>query len=730
MLNNRFHLFQTRFPAELLGLICALYTMVQAYDRISNYSPPLTVNQFVYFDQSIVAATSGGVFAINRSNEQARGFAGMEKLPDLNCKAIALVPDQSLFIGTAAGYLYQYHRTTQTFDITSSYAVSGWDIRVLQIYGNYLIVGSSHGISIFDTRTKRAIANAPHIGSFTSASVNAIAIHSDSLYLACDNGLASLDISGNKISRYTYNDPLIWTTHSSTAPLLSFTTVGGILQAHTFIATQLGTATIRVIEARSYGNSNDSIRINTMPSSITTLYAENDTTLWIGTITDYAWYRHGATTTKIRLPGPTVPQINQIYANRGGTDLWMLGQISKTGSEWWEGLCRLNNNQWTQYNGSTPGYRGSGGYFDFRGVLEDKAGNMWFGSPGANIKAYDTLEKTWSIYAPGEVDTPWFRHITASSPEQSVWGMSSALAQDSSGYIWMGIWHGYKGSLICYTPGLEPSPASYRRFLSKYDAPSYYMENVYALNVDARGAIFAGSEAGQLLVFSHNGQPITGGITIEKEWYTSPIGKIFDMTSTSDNLTWIVSTQGLNVYNPAKKSLTHIDKIPATVTAIEAEDDFLFWLSTADKGLIRYDRQSDEITYINSGSGLPSNVVNDISLDRTNRCLWLATDKGVSRFELISGALAHLGNSTTTVYPNPFSRSNARHREIVFDQVPARARLTIFTLTGSPVAVVNPLEVNAHIFTWIPDRTLMVGTYFYQIVSPEQTKVGKILITR
>ena len=42
----------------------------------------------------------------------------------------------------------------------------------------------------------------------------------------------------------------------------------------------------------------------------------------------------------------------------------------------------------------------------------------------------------------------------------------------------------------------------------------------------------------------------------------------------------------------------------------------------------------DSLTFFNEESGLLSNTVNDIDIDRKNGLIWVATDKGVSKYSL------------------------------------------------------------------------------------------------
>ncbi len=76
------------------------------------------------------------------------------------------------------------------------------------------------------------------------------------------------------------------------------------------------------------------------------------------------------------------------------------------------------------------------------------------------------------------------------------------------------------------------------------------------------------------------------------------------------------------------------------VRALAASDSYLF-VATAD-GLERWDLQSDELLLLSQSHGLPGNLVYSMAYDRERDWLWIATDGGVTNYELATSSFTEL----------------------------------------------------------------------------------------
>jgi len=118
------------------------------------------------------------------------------------------------------------------------------------------------------------------------------------------------------------------------------------------------------------------------------------------------------------------------------------------------------------------------------------------------------------------------------------------------------------------------------------------------------------------------------------------------------------------------------------------------------------------------GNGLVSNAVHDLSIDKTGGYLWVATNAGLSRMSLGHTASAVADNKNIVAYPNPFSRKNPNHREIIFKHCAPGAKINVYTLRGALVKVLSSDADNAYPFDtgpfettlrWVPSNKLVPG---------------------
>jgi sugar lactone lactonase YvrE len=441
--------------------------------------------------------------------------------------------------------------------------------------------------------------------------------------------------------------------------------------------------------------------------------------------------------TQVTIPGLTFDVVNRVQAAKNGV-VW-LEPNNLTNEPWFDGITSFDGKTWALFNQFTTQNIGLVGDADrFHGLCEDRSGNMWFGAPGGAIKRYDTQNKTWGVYYLNGVNFDTIRQLSseeASNP--GFWEKCDAIAQDSSGFLWFANYgdvhaNNTKGSLIC----IDASAKSFKRFFPYGD--QYYVKDFISLCVDSRGKILAGGHDGELLIASPNGNPLQNGID-SVYLFRTDFGTVSDMCATSSGVTWIATGKGLYKYNSLTGILDSIptSKIPATVTSVDAENDNVLWLGTSADGIIRYTVSDSTKTTFNMGNGLVSNAVNDLSIDKTGGYLWVATNAGLSRMSLGHTAQAVADNKSIVAYPNPFSRKNPNHREIIFKHCAPGAKINVYTLRGALVKVLSSDADNAYPFDtspfettlrWVPSKKLVPGMYYF-IGQPQQpANTQKLLI--
>lgn len=225
----------------------------------------------------------------------------------------------------------------------------------------------------------------------------------------------------------------------------------------------------------------------------------------------------------------------------------------------------------------------------------------------------------------------------------------------------------------------------------------------YALARDAGNGIW-GAEGDSLIHWNTNGQQIEPGIDIAKHsvWSVLPMDKEGLLIGTTSGLGW--ADRSLHRYTPMN---TARDGVPPGSTVVHlvhdrtgtiwvstnvglfntdatgqvtarwwngarttgdsthylpASDfrhfrqdrDGIIWLSTADAGLLRWDRATGEMRAISRREGLASNSVYASYADDLGQ-LWLPTDNGIARYDPASGLVT---NYTTAdgITHNEFNR--------------------------------------------------------------------------
>ncbi|GAA4808701.1 two-component regulator propeller domain-containing protein [Olivibacter ginsenosidimutans] len=78
-------------------------------------------------------------------------------------------------------------------------------------------------------------------------------------------------------------------------------------------------------------------------------------------------------------------------------------------------------------------------------------------------------------------------------------------------------------------------------------------------------------------------------------------------------------------------------KFNNTVTSIMEDGDHRMWFSTEGRGVVRYEPKQQQVTFLTTDDGLPSN--NTFKILRSNNWLWISTAAGLCKLDSKSGAI-------------------------------------------------------------------------------------------
>ncbi|MDR2592038.1 MAG: hypothetical protein LBC59_04455 [Chitinispirillales bacterium] len=723
MLKNTTKAIITSF---IIGFVGFAYSA--AFENISNYSSPVTVNAFLQWGDTLWVATSGGLVMHNLASG-AQEFVGNGRIfPDLYLTSLCRDDTGNVWIGSRRGYLYKRTPRGQ-YTTYSTYKLSGWRVTSLYSYDGLIVVGSNMGVSLFDPLKGIAVRNATAIAGFSDPGVNVIEANGDKLFLGCGEGVAYLDgLYDVPLSRRNFYDPGIWKTTGS-GPVFSFVYSGNGLMAQSKPATVFrGSLYAADTGGRLTWTDGDTVKAARILDygGITALYNEGDKRLWIGTEAMY-YYSLGDGTPPLRqhkIEGYSLKQASRVLVSPSG-ELWALPTVSLP-NFWYHGVHTFDG-RWRMYSDYTHGTNfGYAGDNSALGAAFSRDGSLWVGTSGGNIKHINPTYNTVGQFIIGYGDYSGVSYIRNGVGE-IVWGKCDAVAADSSGYLWFSAYDNSFGSLICYDPEYDPvayetNPvkAHFRRFFTE---PPLKMQNVELLAVNREGKIFAYG-GNRLIAFRHNGEPLSDSITVVTVY--EAIGTLRSIDAGPDGALYMAGSGGIKRIPAGATTIEIVDNTISTASSMAADDGVL-WIGTGAGGVIRYDLATKETRRIDETTGLSSNNVISVAVDRKNGRLWVATDEGIS--------MVNVGNSGKTAskpplraVPNLYSASGSTQgaQQITFCGLKPKSSVSVYAINGSLTAKV---EARYHTETewraaWTPKRNIVPGTYI-AVVKPggERAKI-------
>lgn len=713
-----------------------------------NFSSCISIQDIEVTGDTVWVASSGGLYKHCNSTGKGVLLPNTSTFPDPYQTSFFYDSDKSIWSGTFQGYLAR-NSSSGKRAVSYSYVSAQWPITDIQGYGNYLIVGSSRGLSIFDKKKMNAARSATKFNKFSTSIVNSMYIFNKVLYVGLDQGVAKLNLSSGLESIKNFYDPQIWIMDTnSVKPVHSFLVISGAVKSFTGYSAIFKGNILHSDSTILYSNNN---KVYEFPSDITVIKS-NGKDCWIGTKENYFYHWDGAKATNFTIPGMTCANLNRVYIDHA-SNVWFIPRVNGAKNQWWRGIMSLQKGSWKLYNMyNNAAIEDFGTDPDFLGIAESRhpgenknEWKMWFGSSGGGIKCFIPGLDQWSVYC--EIQNkntgklPEFHHYNS-------WTKNDAIVQDSSGYIWISFYRNVKNdyrhhSLVCYDSRYEPDnnqtdpQKAHFRWFFEVNTPNH-SNNYTVMTVDKQGNIIAGSDDGRVIVFNHNGNPLRDPDSVKvirsfnsgiNEFEgTEALGKVLDMVSTDDGVTRIVTQKGVYKFEADSENLKIEDEFGTGVKAIEAEDASILWLGVTNEGLVRYDLLKNERIVYGPAQGLISTNISDLALDSKNGILWVATESGVSRFS-IGYRLSENPKSSILVYPNPFSKK--RHSMIHFKNLPSGSNVTIHDMSGKLIA--NAIETRSSssgsYYSWNPSAKTAPGAYFYSVQGENVNKAGKFIIT-
>ncbi|SFZ89868.1 hypothetical protein SAMN05428642_101608 [Flaviramulus basaltis] len=184
------------------------------------------------------------------------------------------------------------------------------------------------------------------------------------------------------------------------------------------------------------------------------------------------------------------------------------------------------------------------------------------------------------------------------------------------------------------------------------------------------------------------------------------------------------------------------------ITDIEVDGSNNKWIGTSDSGLFYFssDGQKTIFHFTKDNSPLPSNSINDVSLDNTNGTVYIATSKGLVSFQS-GGSSSFEDLESAYAYPNPVRPNfNIVDEKVKIKDISENVNIKITDIEGNLVAEAQSrtnqryngynLEIDGGTAYWngknFANNVVASGVYLIMLsdLDTYETKVLKLMVVR
>lgn len=261
-------------------------------------------------------------------------------------------------------------------------------------------------------------------------------------------------------------------------------------------------------------------------------------------------------------------------------------------------------------------------------ICEDRSGFIWIGTQGGGLNRYDPWKKEFTHYQhhpdkPGSLSS----------------NILYSVFEDREGTLWIGTGEGLDR--------LDPGTDRFLHYQEGPAPPGLSNKHVFSIYQDQRGVLWLGTGEGGLNKFDR----ATNRFTHYKNRKNDPnsLGSniVYCILEDSRGKLWIgTDGGGLNKFDREKEQFTRYQKQKNnpnslshnTVTSIYEDQKGVLWIGTYG-GLNKLDpvREPGSFACFTQTHGLPNDVICGIlgetpKNNKTETCLWLSTNLGLSRF--------------------------------------------------------------------------------------------------
>ena len=279
-----------------------------------------------------------------------------------------------------------------------------------------------------------------------------------------------------------------------------------------------------------------------------------------------------------------------------------------------------------------------------KSIIQDKNGYIWFGSSdGLNIFNGKEFRSYGCSY-----------HQTADENLNSI-NILTLLQHKDGNRIWVGT---QSSSILLF----DPKEETFTEFdLGKLSKPLPTPNLCYSLAYDRDGHLWIGTDLG-IHIYDEDNNSFSG---LNSQNSNLPSDIIQHVFCDSNGTMWIGSDKGLFKHSPSSGSFRKIktdrksfgNRTDIHISTITEGQSGNIWVGTWDKGLAIYDNNSNtlkSLQHASDASGFPKMRIRSI-LNDTEETLWLCTNIGLFKYDIITGRMSQVVLSTVLPNDNIYS---------------------------------------------------------------------------
>ncbi|MDB5103778.1 MAG: hypothetical protein JWP91_1467 [Fibrobacteres bacterium] len=707
----------------------------------------------------LFVATGGGIRTVEPDMSE-KVYRNTEGLRDVGVRALASGPDGEVYAASQLGYLYRYAPGTDDWEILgTSYRAAGWKMnkRAMEYRSGYLVLGSEKGLSFFNVKKKIADANVSKMGGSSGLSVNGILFVGDTLFAGTNKGIFKSVLHLDRLMtdpKINIFNPGIWSLVPGSAGALFYDPTG----------TPGDTAFTRdsaKVAADIIGSAPDDFD-NVLLAHGFLKYGPG------GITSEYSGGAYGKARAskfgKILVDGEVHPNPFHMEVLASYRGVWYMGSQSQ--------MCRFYSG-----NGGPDGFdlvinRESLPLGEFTSIRANRNGVFSWGNP--NVYTLDG--RTWKTaatlsigYDAAEAERRGLHTLSVTGKSAffvGSWGsgfhawingeekvfdaktscipsaveadpnypalMSQAIYKDKG--IWIGIFLDKKKYRIGYYDLAKGTTTCFEPNTNEEEPKDLQIVGDTLVVVTERGVdAFAIEDGGSSVALN----PVNRLAGLETSGKTPLVGKMdrrgnFWVTTEGSDLLYIPSVA---FKAETIQSLKALEGFSGTSCfSLDIDPQGHLWAGCREGGVLTITPGRDSLSHAFSKLGLNDGLLSEsiyhLDVNQDNGDVWVATEKGVSRFESASRP-DRTDLSGIKVFPNPFL---AKHEKVVFDKLTPGSEIQVLTQSGSVVYHARLAAGSGDQIQWNgrnqAGERVREGVYFYVVRSSKESKNGKLIIAR